>query len=944
MAEQLKDCLIVHAVSIFTKIFKVNGFGSNPALWIGKPTDWIYSKKGITFWIKNAPLWSVQNRKSVFIMIAFPTGDGYPNHKKKEGMKLQKEQFDITGMTCSACSARIEKSVGKLPGIKEVSVNLLKNSMVASYDESVLDVEGIVQAVEKAGYGAFPKKPAAIQNKSSAAGRTKNPETSTAQAEYKQMKQRLLISAIFTVPLFYISMGHMMGWPLPGFLLGMENALSFAFTQFLLLIPVVFVNFKYYRMGYKTLFHGSPNMDSLIAIGSSAAIIYGIYAIYKIGIGFGHGDMITVHSFMMDLYFESAGMILTLITLGKTLEARAKGKTSDAITKLMNLAPKTATIERDGQEVVIPVEEVQAGETLIVKAGESVPVDGIVIEGSSSVDESALTGESIPVEKHMGDKVIGATLNKSGYFKMQATKVGDDTTLSQIVRLVDEATSSKAPIAKLADKVSGVFVPVVISIALIAVIVWLLLGYGFEFALSIGISILVISCPCALGLATPTAIMVGTGKGASNGILIKSAEALETAHSVDTVVLDKTGTITQGTPSVTNFLCGDGIGQKELLQVAASLEKLSEHPLADAIVEEAEREGVSFLPVENFKQIPGQGITGKIGNEVCFAGNYRLLNANGISGGALQRLGESMAEDGKTPLFFARGEKLIGVIAVADVVKPTSRQAVQELSSMGIEVVMLTGDHAKTAEAIRRQVGVDRVVAEVFPQDKEKEIRRLQGEGKKVAMVGDGINDAPALARADVGIAIGAGTDVAIESADIVLMKSDLLDVSTAIQLSKAVIRNIKQNLFWAFIYNIIGIPVAAGLFYLPFGLKLNPMIGAFAMSFSSVFVVSNALRLRLFQAKHISHEGADMEFEQENNKKESKGATQMEKILNIEGMVCMNCVKHVDKALREVEGIKEVTVSLADKEARVQLNKDVPDGVLKAVIEDAGYQLASIR
>ena len=475
--------------------------------------------------------------------------------------------------------------------------------------------------------------------------------------------------------------------------------MSFAFTQFLLLIPVVLINFKYYRMGFKTLFHGSPNMDSLIAIGSSAAIIYGIYAIYKIGIGFGHGDMITVHSFMMDLYFESAGMILTLITLGKTLEARAKGKTSDAITKLMNLAPKTATIERDGQEVVIPVEEVQAGETLIVKAGESVPVDGIVMEGFSSVDESALTGESIPVEKHIGDKVIGATMNKSGYFKMQATKVGDDTTLSQIVRLVDEATSSKAPIAKMADKVSGVFVPVVISIALIAVVVWLLLGYGFEFALSIGISILVISCPCALGLATPTAIMVGTGKGATNGILIKSAEALETAHSIHTVVLDKTGTITQGTPVVTNFLCKDDIGQRELLQVAASLEKLSEHPLADAIVEEAEREGVSFLPVENFKQIPGQGITGKIGNEVCFAGNYRLLNANGISGGALQRLGESMAEDGKTPLFFARGEKLIGVIAVADVVKPTSRQAVQELSSMGIEVVMLTGDHAKTAEA-----------------------------------------------------------------------------------------------------------------------------------------------------------------------------------------------------------------------------------------------------
>ena len=942
MAEQLKDCLIVHAVSIFTKIFKVNGFGSNPALWIGKPADWIYSKKGITFWIKNAPLWSVQNRKSVFIMIAFPTGDGYPNHKKKEGMKLQKEQFDITGMTCSACSARIEKSVGKLPGIKEVSVNLLKNSMVASYDESVLDTAGIIQAVEKAGYGAFPKTAANVQNKSSAAGRTQNPETSTAQAEYKQMKQRLLLSALFTIPLFYISMGHMMGWPLPGFLLGMENAMSFAFTQFLLLIPVVFINFKYYRMGFKTLFHGSPNMDSLIAIGSSAAIVYGIYAIYKIGIGFGHGDMATVHSFMMDLYFESAGMILTLITLGKTLEARAKGKTSDAITKLMNLAPKTATVERDGQEFTVPVEEVQAGETLIVKAGESVPVDGIVIEGFSSVDESALTGESIPVEKHIGDNVIGATMNKSGYFKMQATKVGDDTTLSQIVRLVDEATSSKAPIAKMADKVSGVFVPVVISIALIAVVVWLLLGYGFEFALSI----LVISCPCALGLATPTAIMVGTGKGATNGILIKSAEALETAHSIHTVVLDKTGTITQGTPVVTNFLCKDDIGQRELLQVAASLEKLSEHPLADAIVAEAENERLSFLPVEDFKQIPGQGIVGKIENELCLAGNRRLIAANGINGGALLQMGEQLAVDGKTPLFFARGDQLIGVIAVADVVKPTSKQAVQELSAMGIEVVMLTGDNAKTAEAIRRQVGVDRVVAEVFPQDKEKEIRRLQDSGKKVAMVGDGINDAPALARADVGIAIGAGTDVAIESADIVLMKSDLLDVSTAIQLSKAVIRNIKQNLFWAFIYNIIGIPVAAGLFYLPFDLKLNPMIGAFAMSFSSVFVVSNALRLRWFKAKHTSHAepAADRVYEQTTIINESKGAIQMEKVLNIEGMVCMNCVKHVDKALREIQGIKDVAVHLESKSAQVQMSQDVPDDVLKTAIEDAGYQLVSIQ
>lgn len=857
---------------------------------------------------------------------------------------MHKEQFDITGMTCSACSARVEKSVAKLAGIQEVSVNLLKNSMVASYDESILDTAKIIEAVEKAGYGAIPKAPA--QSKNQSAVPVLKPEVNTAQAEYKQMKQRLLLSILFTIPLFYISMGHMMGWPLPKFLLGMENAIPFAFTQFLLLIPVVFINFRYYRMGFKTLFHGSPNMDSLIAIGSSAAIIYGIYAIYKIGIGFGHGDMDVVHSFMMDLYFESAGMILTLITLGKTLEARAKGKTSDAITKLMNLAPKTATVERNGQEIQIPVEEVQLGETLIVKAGESVPVDGTVLEGFASIDESALTGESIPVEKHTGDKVIGATTSKSGYFKMCATKVGDDTTLAQIVRLVDEATSSKAPIAKMADKVSGIFVPVVISISLIAVIAWLLLGYGFEFALSIGISILVISCPCALGLATPTAIMVGTGKGAVNGILIKSAEALETAHSINTVVLDKTGTITQGTPVVTELLCKSGIQQKELLQIAASLEKLSEHPLADAIVAEAEKENLSLLPVSKFSQIPGQGIVGHIGNDLCLAGNRRLLNSHKIDGGHLLRLGEDMAIDGKTPLFFARGKELIGVIAVADVVKPTSKQAVQELGQLGLEVVMLTGDNAKTAEAIRRQVGVDRVVAEVFPQDKEKEIRRLQSEGKKVAMVGDGINDAPALARADVGIAIGAGTDVAIESADIVLMKSDLLDVSTAIQLSKAVIRNIKQNLFWAFIYNIIGIPVAAGLFYLPFGLKLNPMIGAFAMSFSSVFVVSNALRLRWFKAKHISSmepEPSRLEDTSNNNEKR-KGEFHMEKTLKIEGMVCGNCVKHVDKALREIKGILQVDVSLENKSAKVQMDHKISDDVLTAAIEDAGYQVIEIQ
>ena len=859
---------------------------------------------------------------------------------------MRKEQFDITGMTCSACSARVEKSVAKLPGIQEVSVNLLKNSMVASYDEAALDTGQIIQAVEKAGYGAIPKagqsKPAAERTAASVpAGK---PAVSTAQAEYAQMKRRLLLSAVFTIPLFYISMGHMMGWPLPGGLLGMENAITFAFTQFLLLIPVVFVNAKYYRMGFKTLFHGSPNMDSLIAIGSGAAIVYGIYAIFKIGIGFGYGDMETVHSFMMDLYFESAGMILTLITLGKTLEARAKGKTSDAITKLMNLAPKTATVERNGMEQQIPVEQVQQGETLIVKAGESVPVDGVVLEGFSSVDESALTGESIPVEKHVGDTVIGATINKTGYFKMRATKVGDDTTLAQIVRLVDEATSSKAPIAKLADQVAGVFVPTVIGIALVSAVVWLALGYGVEFALSIGISVLVISCPCALGLATPTAIMVGTGKGATNGILIKSAEALETAHNIDTVVLDKTGTITQGKPVVTDILCETGADRLGLLKIAASLEKLSEHPLADAITAEAGKAKLPLSPVEDFQQIPGQGIMGRVDGVLCLAGNRRMMDAHNIEGGELLRSGEALAGAGKTPLFFARAGKLIGVIAVADVVKPTSAQAIRELSGLGIEVVMLTGDNAKTAQAIQRQVGADRVVAEVFPQDKEKEIRRLQDSGKKVAMVGDGINDAPALARADVGIAIGAGTDVAIESADIVLMKSDLLDVSTAIQLSKAVIRNIKQNLFWAFIYNIIGIPIAAGVFFLSFGWKLNPMLGAFAMSFSSVFVVSNALRLRWFRAKHSSlPERRQAEVNMENIYQ--KGVFQsMEKVLFIEGMVCGNCVKHVHKALTELAGVQEAVVELESKTAKVRLDNSVSDDTLKAAVEDAGYTLVSIQ
>ena len=806
------------------------------------------------------------------------------------------KQYNITGMSCAACANRIEKTVAHINGVDSCSVSLLTNSMGV---EGTASSESIIQAIENIGYGASEK------------GVKKVKDDSLVDHETPKLKKRLITSLVFLILLMYLSMGHMMWkWPVPSFL---ENHVSIAVTEMLLTIIILVINKAFFVNGYKSLFQLSPNMDALVALGSSAAFGYSLVVLYLMIDAMSQGQMMKVMSLGHDLYFESAAMIPTLITVGKMLEAMSKGRTTDALKSLMDLAPQIAVIIKDNKEVTVSIDEVNKGDLFIVRPGENIPVDGVIVEGSTAIDESALTGESIPVEKHIGDKVIGATLNKSGYFKMQATKVGDDTTLSQIVHLVDEATSSKAPIAKLADRVSGVFVPVVISIALVSAIIWLLLGYGFEFALSIGISILVISCPCALGLATPTAIMVGTGKGAANGILIKSAEALETAHNINTVVLDKTGTITEGTPSVTNLLCRDGIGQNELLQIAASLEKLSEHPLAESIVKEAENERISFLPVENFRQVPGQGIIGEIENEICFAGNRRLLEANGISGGVLQSLGDAMAEEGKTPLFFARGKELMGVIAVADVVKPTSRQAVQELSGMGIEVVMLTGDNRKTAEAIQRQVGVNRVVAEVFPQDKEKEIRRLQDSGKKVTMVGDGINDAPALARADVGIAIGAGTDIAIESADIVLMKSDLLDVSTAIQLSKAVIRNIKQNLFWAFIYNIIGIPVAAGLFYLPFGLKLNPMIGAFAMSFSSVFVVSNALRLRWFKAKHTSHENTDMEFRQENDKKENKGASQMEKVLNIEGMVCMNCVKHVEKALRELAGISEVTVSLAE-------------------------------
>lgn len=863
---------------------------------------------------------------------------------------MKKEQFDVTGMSCAACSARVEKAVGKLAGVDKVAVNLLKNSMVVDFDESVLDTQSIIAAVVNAGYGASLKS-APAQGKGTESMQA--PGNDIARQEYEAIKKRLKLSLLFAVPLSYISMGHMMGWPLPQIFLGVENAMIFSLTLLLLVVPVVFINFKFFKVGFKTLADGAPNMDSLIAIGASASLVYGVYALYKIAWGFGHGDIAMVHQFSMDLYFESAGTILTLITFGKFLEARAKGRTSDAITKLMNLAPKTAIVERDGAETEVPVEEVAKGDILVVRSGQAIPVDGVLTEGHAAVDESAITGESIPAEKEPGAKLTGATVVKSGFLKMRAERVGEDTTLAQIVRLVDDATSSKPPIAKLADKVSGVFVPAVIAIAVITGIVWLLLGETFEFALSNAIAVLVISCPCALGLATPTAVMVGTGRGAASGILIKSAEALETIHKVNTVVLDKTGTITQGEPGVTDMLYNKNAGAAELLQMAASLEKYSEHPLAQAIVSYAQSKNIPLVPVSGFTQEAGRGIKGVIGGEPCFGGNRKMLEDAGLYTGDIKDLEEQLAGEGKTPLFFARGGMLLGIIALADMVKPTSCMAIAELKRMGLEVVMLTGDNARTAQAIQKEVGADRVVAEVLPQDKENEIRSLQEAGKKVAMVGDGINDAPALARADVGIAIGAGTDIAIESADLVLMKSDLMDVAGAVQLGHAVIRNIKQNLFWALFYNAICIPVAAGVFYPWFGIKLSPMLGALAMSFSSVFVVTNALRLRFFKPAYAAAaevktaervqacktEGIDIKT---SNKKERVDT--MKKVLDVEGMMCQHCVAHVTKALQGVAGVESVEVSLENKNATVTLASDVADDVLTKAVVDAGYEVKGVK
>ena len=831
---------------------------------------------------------------------------------------MKKEQFDVIGMSCSACAVRIEKAVSKITGVKEVSVNLLKNSMTLSCDDTC-DSADIITAVKNAGYDAILKSDKVKKN-------NQNSATDTADIEYKDIKKRLWLSLIFTLPLFYITMGKMIGLPIPSFLTGTQNALIYAFTQFLLVMPVVFINSKYYKNGFKALLHGAPNMDSLIAIGSSAAIVYGVYAIYKIGLGFGCGDLNLVNTFIKDLYFESAATIVTLITLGKTLEAKAKRKTSDAINKLINLAPKMATVLRAGTEITIPTEEIVVGDIVIVKAGETIAVDGRIIEGFASIDQSALTGESIPVEKGVGDKVIGATISKSGYIKICAEKVGNDTALAQIIKLVDDATASKAPIAKLADKVSGVFVPTVITISVISLIVWLILGYGLDFSLSIAISVLVISCPCALGLATPTAIMVGTGKGASNGILIKSAEALEIARKVNTVVFDKTGTITEGKPTVTDVIAFED--ENLMLSMAASLEYASEHPIAVAIVNEAKNRGVAPKEVKNFTQVAGGGIIGEIEGTLCCAGNRRLMEEYNLFTDKAKEIEENFSSQGKTPIFIAKGQKLLGVIAVADRLKEGSIRAIKELTEMGIEVVMLTGDNEITAKAIAKELGTIKVIAELFPQDKEKEIRRLQNEGKIVAMVGDGINDAPALARANVGIAIGAGTDIAIDSADIVLMKNDLTDVVKAIRLSRATIRNVKQNLFWAFFYNIIGIPIASGVLYLPLSFKLNPMVGALAMSMSSVFVVTNALRLK----------GINL------NKKQKQGEDSMQRQLIINGMACPHCANHVKEALSKIDGVISAEVNLNEKCATVVLSKEVSGDIFKSVIENAGYELIKVN
>jgi len=851
---------------------------------------------------------------------------------------MKKEKYAVTGMTCSACSSHVEKSVGKLNGIQKVTVNLLTNSMQVEYDENICSKEKIIEAVKNGGYGARP------MTEGTGKSEHKGNRNTQALQESKDMKRRLIISIVFMILLMAVSMHHMFFmWfqiPMPvmihNLFHGNENAITFAFTQFLLTLPIIYMNRKFFQVGFKALWHLSPNMDSLVAVGSGGALLYGIFAIYRMGYGLGYGDMELVSDYVSNLYFESSGMILTLVTVGKYLETRSKGKTGEAIEKLMDLSPKTAILLENGKEKEVSTESIQKDDLFVVKPGSLIPVDGVVIEGTSGVNEAAITGESIPVEKGVGDKVISATMNKAGRLICKAVKVGEDTTLSQIIKLVEEASASKAPIAKLADKIAGVFVPAVMVIAMVTFVIWMYAGGEFEMAMQCAISVLVISCPCALGLATPVAIMVGTGVGAKHGILIKSGDALQAARDVDTVVLDKTGTITEGEPKLTDiFGYEKGVGTDEILALIAALEKPSEHPLAEAIVREAEKNKIRIPKVEDFQAVFGKGVMGVYEKERLLAGNRKFMEENKImlQQEHLQAI-EELALEGKTPLLFARNEHLSAIVAVADTVKSSSKKAIREFRNRKIDVVMLTGDNSNTAEAVRKKLNIDRVIAEVLPEDKEKEIRRLQAEGCKVAMIGDGINDAPALAAADVGIAIGAGTDVAIDSADIILMKSVLTDAITAIDLSKAVIQNIKQNLFWAFFYNAICIPLAAGAFYPMLGIRLSPMIGAAAMSMSSLFVVGNALRLRKFKATEKKNIHKEMHKEEK----------EMKKTMKIEGMMCGHCTGRVQKTLEAIEGVANVTMSLENKSAELVLNAEVADEILKNAVTEAGYEVLEIK
>ena len=845
------------------------------------------------------------------------------------------EQYGVTGMSCAACSARVEKAVSKVPGVTACSVSLLTNSMGV---EGTASPQEIIQAVERAGYGASQKS-----------GGGKAPTTAEAEEalvdhETPILRRRLIASLIFLVILMYFSMGHMMwGWPLPSFYEG--NHVAMGLTQMLLTIIVMVINQKFFISGFTSLFHRAPNMDTLVALGATAAFGYSTYALFAMTAAQVAGDLAGVMKYMMDFYFESAAMILTLITVGKMLEARSKGKTTDALKGLMKLAPKTATLLRDGQEVKVPIEQVQSGDIFVVRPGENIPVDGVVEEGSSAVNESALTGESIPVDKEAGDSVSAATLNQSGFLRCRATRVGEDTTLSQIIQMVSNAAATKAPIAKIADKVSGVFVPVVITIAVVTTAVWLLLGHDVAFSLARGISVLVISCPCALGLATPVAIMVGNGMGAKNGILFKNAVSLENAGRTQIVALDKTGTITAGEPKVTDILPANDVKEKDLLYLAVSLEQKSEHPLARAVLQCGEEKQITPGEATDFQALAGNGLVASCKGKMLYGGNYAFISRKLTVPKQLQEAAENLAQAGKTPLFFAQGKQLLGIIAVADVIKEDSPQAIQELRNMGIQVVMLTGDNERTAQTIAKQAGVDHVVAGVLPDGKEAVIRKLKEYGK-VAMVGDGINDAPALTRADLGIAIGAGTDVAIDAADVVLMKSRLSDVPAAIRLSRVTLRNIHQNLFWAFIYNTIGIPLAAGVF-IPLGLTLNPMFGAAAMSLSSFCVVTNALRLNLFKLHDASQDkkrdpvSISLETAKIQPKKEQEI---MEKTLTIEGMMCTHCEARVKKALEALENVTQAQVSHEKGTAVVTLSADVPNDTLRQAVEAQDYPVTKIQ